>query len=75
MTANDNGTIIERSTYSFVSYEEAEKATDVEIYSNKAAYDEADGDSKYEYQKLKYLSDGLKVTAYVYNPKRIDSQK
>jgi len=74
-TANENGTIIERSDYSFVSYEEAVKATDVEIYSDKAAYDQAVGDGNFEFQKLRYLSDGLKVTAYLYKPKRIDGQK
>jgi len=73
--ANETGIIIERSAYSFVSYDEAVKTTDVEIYADKAAYDQAVGDVNFEFQKLKYLSDGLKVTAYLYKPKRIEGQK
>lgn len=73
--ANENGTILQRSAYTFVSYEEAVKATDVEIYADKVAYDQAVGDGNFEFQKLKYLSDGLKVTAYLYKPKQIDGQK
>jgi dipeptidyl aminopeptidase/acylaminoacyl peptidase len=73
--ANENGVIIERNAYKFASYEEAVKATAVENYADKLAYDHAVGDSNFEFQKLKYFSDGLKVTAYLYRPKRIDGQK
>ena len=66
-----NGTIVERSTYKFPSYDEAAKATNVEDYADKPAYDQAVGDSNFEFLKLKYLSDGLKVTAYLYKPARV----
>jgi dipeptidyl aminopeptidase/acylaminoacyl peptidase len=73
--ANENGVVVERLTYKFPSYEEALKATNVEIYADKFAYDKAVADGNFEFQKLKYLSDSLKVTAYLYKPKRTDGQK
>jgi dipeptidyl aminopeptidase/acylaminoacyl peptidase len=73
--SNENGTIVERNLYRFASYEDALKATNVELYADKAAYDEAISDGNFEFQKLKYFSDGLKVTAYLYKPKQIEGKK
>ena len=68
--ATDNGTIVERATYQFPSYEHAVQTTDVELYADKVTYDDAISDSHYEFRKLKYVSDGLKVVAYLYKPKQ-----
>lgn len=71
----ENGVVVGRKTYVFPSYEKAVEATDVEKYADRAAYEKAVGDAGFELQKLTYLSDGLKVTAYLYKPVRIGGQK
>jgi hypothetical protein len=58
-----------RRPYSFPSYEQAVQTTDVEKYTDKVSYDRAVNDPKFEFQKLTYLSDGLRVVAYLYKPK------
>jgi dipeptidyl aminopeptidase/acylaminoacyl peptidase len=73
--AAENGTIVERKDYSFPSYEKAVQDTDVEQYADKAAYEKAVADTQFEFQKLKYLSDDLKVVAYLYKPKRVGNNK
>jgi dipeptidyl aminopeptidase/acylaminoacyl peptidase len=72
--ATGNGVIVERATYAFPSYEQAVNTTDVEKYTDKASYERAVSDTNFEFQKLKYMSDGLKVIAYLYRPKRIDGK-
>ncbi|HYG80243.1 MAG TPA: prolyl oligopeptidase family serine peptidase [Pyrinomonadaceae bacterium] len=71
----ENGAVVERKTYVFPPHEKAVASTDVENYADRAAYERAAGDTNFELQKLKYLSDGLKVTAYLYKPRRTDGQK
>jgi dipeptidyl aminopeptidase/acylaminoacyl peptidase len=71
----ENGTIVGRKTYDFPTYEKAVEVTDVENYAARAAYERAVGDSDFELQKLTYMSDGLKVTAYLYKPVRTDGRK
>ncbi|HEY0380497.1 MAG TPA: prolyl oligopeptidase family serine peptidase [Pyrinomonadaceae bacterium] len=71
----ENGAVVGRKTYAFPSYEKAVEATNVENYADRAAYERAAGDTNFELQKLTYLSDGLKVTAYLYKPRRSDGQK
>src|SRR4051812_8525989 len=73
-TAED-GAVVERKVYGFPSYEQAVRDTDVERYADKAEYESAVGDAKFELEKLKYLSDGLKVVAYLYRPKQADGRK
>jgi len=73
--AADNGAVVERKAYDFPSYERAVETTDVERYADKADYETAVGDTKFEFEKLKYLSDGLKVVAYVYRPRQTDGRK
>lgn len=73
--AADDGSLVDRKTYSFPSYEQAVQATNVEYYTGKAAYEAAINDTRFEFQKLTYFSDGLKVIAYSYQPKQIGGRK
>ena len=73
--AAEDGAVVERKAYGFPSYERAVRDTDVERYADKAEYESAVGDAKFELEKLKYLSDGLKVVAYLYRPKQVDGRK
>jgi dipeptidyl aminopeptidase/acylaminoacyl peptidase len=70
----NDGSIIERKAYSFPPYEQAVKDTNVEEYASKEAYQRAVNDPGFEFQKLKYVSDGLKVIAYLYKPVRIEGR-
>lgn len=70
----NDGSIIERKAYSLPAYEQAVKDTNVEDYASKDAYQRAVNDSGFEFQKLKYLSDGLKVIAYLYQPARTEGK-
>lgn len=74
-SGTNDGSIVERKVYSFPSYEEAVKATDVENYASKESYQRAVNDRDFELQKLKYMSDGLKVVAYLYQPVRVEGRK
>ena len=73
--ALEDGALVERKTYRFPPYEQAVQATDVERYADKATYEAAVNDNRFEFQKLRYLSDGLKVVAYLYKPKGTDGRK
>src|ERR1044071_422043 len=73
--AASDGAVVERKAYDFPSYERAVETTDVERYADKAAYETAVGDTKFQFEKLKYMSDGLKVVAYVYRPKQVEGRK
>jgi len=66
---SNDGSVLEIRPYSFPPYDQAEKNTDVEIYASRAEYEEAVTDSRFEFQKVKYESDGLKVIAYLYKPR------
>jgi dipeptidyl aminopeptidase/acylaminoacyl peptidase len=67
--AQSDGTVIEQKIYPFPTYEQAVKNTDVARETNKADYKDVVHDSHFEFVKLRYLSDGLKVVAYLYKPK------
>jgi dipeptidyl aminopeptidase/acylaminoacyl peptidase len=71
----DDGSIVERHAYTFPPYEKALQATNIKEYATKEAYQRAVGDPNFEFQKLKYMSDGLKVTAYLYKPARAGGRK
>ncbi len=73
--ALEDGTIVERKAYQFPSYEQAVQNTDVERYADKVTYEAAVNDRRFEFQKLKYLSDGLKVVAYLYKPTQTNGRK
>ena len=73
--ALDDGAIVERKAYRFPAYEQALQTTDVENYTDKASYEAAVNDSRFEFQKLTYSSDGLKVIAYLYKPKETNGHK
>jgi dipeptidyl aminopeptidase/acylaminoacyl peptidase len=70
--APPDGSIVRREAYAFPPYEKAVEATNVEDYATKEAYEQAAGDRRFELQKLTYVSDGLKVVAYLYKPVRTD---
>ena len=72
--AND-GTIVERETYQFPSYEKALQTTKIRDITSKEEYERAIRDTNFEFQRLKYMSDGLKVTAYLYKPTRVSDSK
>ena len=71
----NDGLVIENKTYAFPTYEQAVETTDVEKYTSKQVYEKAVGDQNYEFQKLKYMSGGLKVVAYLYKPKQVEGKK
>ena len=71
----EDGAIVERATYSFPTYEKALETTNVKMNSSKEEYEVAIRDPGFEFQKLKYVSDGLKVRAYLYKPTKIESRK
>jgi hypothetical protein len=68
-----NGTVIEQTTYTFPAYEQTSGR--VKRSHSKQAYEKIVGDTRFEFLKLKYLSDGLKVVAYLYKPKNTQGQK
>lgn len=69
--SGENGKIVERTKYSFPEYE---KVTEIKKVFSKQEYDEAIS-ARFETERLAYLSDGLKVTAYLYRPKAIGKTK
>ena len=76
VTADSNdGTIVERETYQFPSYEKALQTTKIRDIASKDEYESAMRDTSFEFQRLKYMSDGLKVTAYLYKPTRLSGSK
>lgn len=70
-----DGKVVEQTAYHFSSYEQAVQASDVERYADKATYETATNDNRFEFLKLKYMSDGLKVVAYLYKPKQTNGRK
>ena len=73
--AQQDGTILEQNSYRFPLYEQAVQTTDVERETDKVTYETAVNDSRFEFLRLKYLSDGLKVVAYLYKPKDVAGRK
>jgi len=57
-----------RENYTFPSWEEATRSTDVERYAGREEYETAVADSSYRLEKIHYSSDGLDVIAYLYAP-------
>jgi len=70
-----DGTIVERETYQFPSYEKALQTTKIRDITSKEEYEHVIRDTNFEFQRLKYLSDGLKVTAHLYKPTRVSDSK
>ena len=70
-TALNDGAIVERQTYQFPSYEKALQTTKIRDITSKEEYERVIRDTNFEFQRLKYLSDGLKVTAYLYKPTHV----
>jgi dipeptidyl aminopeptidase/acylaminoacyl peptidase len=72
---SNDGAIVERETYQFPSYEKALQTTKIRGITSKEEYERAIRDTNFEFQRLKYMSDGLKVTAYLYKPARLGENK
>lgn len=72
---SNDGTIVERQTYQFPSYEKALQTTNIRNVASKEEYERASRDTNFELQRLQYMSDGLKVTAYLYKPTRASGSK
>jgi len=71
-TRPDDGTLLETLAYTFPAYDKAEG---VEYYSGRPEYDAAVGDTSFEFQKLAYASDNLKVIAYLYKPRATNGER
>jgi dipeptidyl aminopeptidase/acylaminoacyl peptidase len=67
-----DGKIVEKIAYSFPPFE---KAGDAQRFFSKQEYEEAIADAQFEMVKLKYSSDGLIVTAYLYKPRDTKNKK
>jgi hypothetical protein len=65
---SEDGLVVEDKAYPFPSYEQAVQTTDVEKYTTEKSYAKAVSDRQFELRKLRYMSDGLKVVAYLYKP-------
>ncbi len=61
-----DGTQLEKLAYAFPAYDKAEG---IEYYAGRPEYEAAVADTSFEFEKLSYSSDGLKVTAYLYKPR------
>jgi dipeptidyl aminopeptidase/acylaminoacyl peptidase len=68
--AND-GTLLEAQSYSFPAYDKTEE---IEFYSSRPEYEGAVADKQFEFKKLRYSSDGLSVTAYLYKPTQTEGK-
>jgi dipeptidyl aminopeptidase/acylaminoacyl peptidase len=66
--------LVSQEIYQFPDYQAAVEKTDVEIYATKEEYEKSVADKNFEFSKLIYLSDNLKVKAYLYKPKNIKSK-
>ena len=66
----DEGKLINQEIYQFPAYQTAVEKTDVENYAAREEYEKAVADKNFEFSKLTYLSDNLKVKAYLYKPKK-----
>ena len=73
--APTDGSVVERVAYSFPTYEKALETTNIAGNASKEEYERAIQDNEFEFQKLKYMSDGLKVIAYLYKPVRTADRK
>ena len=71
----NDGSVVERVAYNFPPYEKAAQTTNLAGNASKEEYQRAIQDREFELQKLTYMSDGLKVRAYLYKPVRIAAQK
>jgi dipeptidyl aminopeptidase/acylaminoacyl peptidase len=67
-----NGTIIKRAN---VEYPEYDKIEGIDFYYTKNAYEKALKNKNIVTEKIYYLSDGLKVVAYLARPAEIENKK
>lgn len=76
----EDGTIVGTRPYEFPSFGDAYGYTRldgsqdaIDKYWTQEEYERAVADDRFEFQKLIYTSDGLKVVAYVYKPRETDA--
>jgi dipeptidyl aminopeptidase/acylaminoacyl peptidase len=67
-----DGQVVEELAYSFPAYGKVEG---IEFYTDRTEYEASVNDSAFRFRKLKYVSDGLKVVAYLYQPTQTGSKK
>jgi dipeptidyl aminopeptidase/acylaminoacyl peptidase len=70
--ADRDGLLLERIPYRFPPYR---ASNETEGLFSREAYERALSDPGFEFQKLKYLSDGLKVVAYLYKPRQTEGTR
>jgi dipeptidyl aminopeptidase/acylaminoacyl peptidase len=68
----DDGKIVAVKKYPLPPFDQVKE---IARHWSKQDYDRAANDPSYEFQKLTYLSDGLRVVAYLYKPKQTDGKK
>ena len=66
-----DGERLQTLAYAFPAYDKVEG---LEYYSGRDEYEAAVNDHNFEFTKLSYSSDGLKVIAYLYKPRLIDGK-
>jgi dipeptidyl aminopeptidase/acylaminoacyl peptidase len=71
-TGRDNGKIVERTKYNFATFDKIERPEKSYL---KEEYDAAVEDADFEMEKLTYLSDGLRIVAYLYKPKQTEGKR
>lgn len=67
-----NGQIVDQQPYSFPAYDKAEG---IEFYAARPEYEAAVNDPAFAFHKVRYLSDDLKVVAYLYQPVQPGARK
>jgi dipeptidyl aminopeptidase/acylaminoacyl peptidase len=70
--AQTNGKIVATGPVSYPAYDQVQG---IDFYYTKAQYDQAIGDTAIKTEKVTYISDGLKVIAYLARPKVTTSKK
>jgi dipeptidyl aminopeptidase/acylaminoacyl peptidase len=68
----DNGKITERTPYAFAPFERVDGLSKV---VSRQDYEQAVADTRFQMVEVKYLSDGLTVTAYLYQPRETAGKK
>ncbi len=70
-----DGKIVRIETYVFPAYDVATKIRGFERTNSRTEYEAAVSGKDFKFEKLTYLSDGLKVKAYLYRPSEIIDKK
>lgn len=71
--ASSNGTIIEQASYSLPGFEQIPDRWKA-VYG-KETIEKIQNSSNLELIKIKYMSDGLKISGFIYKPKSVEGKK